>query len=665
MIISANPLPGEPGIARVLGRLRDAKQVSNGWQARCPAHNDQQPSLSISQGEDGRVLIHCHAGCSVEEVCQSVGLSLLELFLAECPASLSSSSGGQRRVVATYNYCDEAGTVLFQVVRVEPKSFFQQRPDGKRGWSRTVKGVRVVPYRLPELLADTESPVVIAEGEKDCDALARLDILATTNSGGASKWKAEHSEFLAGRNVIVLPDNDDAGRKHAEMVAKSLYGIAESVRIVELPGLPIKGDASDWIASGGTKELLEQLADAVPLWAPPVLPKPGPVLTCMADVEPRDVAWLWAGRIPLGRITLLVGRPGEGKSFLTTELAAHVTRGTPWTDGSDCPQGSVIFISAEDDPADTIRPRLDAHQADVRLVHLLSAVRKVESDRPYERMVTLADVDAIEASLIKQPNCKLIIVDPIGSFLGGGIDAHRDNEVRGVLAPISRLAEKYGPAVFVVAHRRKGSGSFADDLALGSRAFTGIARAVWHLTRDAEDKDCRLLLPGKNNLSLEGDGLAFLIKGEPARIIWEADPVAMSADDALAKENQPSERKSGPEAKALKAAYDWLEKRLANGPRLMKELLDEWKNEKDGSERTLRRGKEALGIDTYRREVPGPWWWRLTAKDAKATKDEKLGHLGTLGQTSANSADCNPIDSKDAKLPVLGNLVVEHERAPP
>ena len=161
------------------------------------------------------------------------------------------------------------------------------------------------------------------------------------------------------------------------------------------------------------------------------------------------------GAFRLGRITLLVGRPGEGKSFLTTDAAARITTGTPWPDGKHCPKGSVILISAEDDPADTIRPRLDAHCADVRHVHLLSAVRRVDGDGQYERLITLADVDAIEAALMRLSDCKLIVVDPIGSFLGGGTDAHRDNEVRGVLAPIAAMAEKHGPAVLVVAHRRK------------------------------------------------------------------------------------------------------------------------------------------------------------------------------------------------------------------
>ena len=247
-------------------------------------------------------------------------------------------------------------------------------------------------------------------------------------------------------------------------------------------------------------------------------------------------------------------------------------------------------------------------------------------------------------------------MDPIGSFLGGGTDAHRDNEVRGVLAPIAAMAEKYGPAVLVVAHRRKSAAGMADDLALGSRAFTGIARAVWHLSRDNENKARRLLLPGKNNLAREGDGLAFSIIGEPPRISWERDPVAMSADDALAAENQSREQKPGPEAEALDGASEWLRSALADGPRLAKELWDEWKNGQGGSERTLKRAKQAIGVEAYRVEVPGPWWWRLSAKDAKPPQGEYLGPLGPLAENTGNLPGFDGEEFKDAKLCESGTL---------
>jgi len=651
-------------VERLLSKLPGAKQAGKGWAARCPAHEDRRASLSIAEGDDGRALVKCHAGCKADAICGAVGLRVVDLMPTadKLPAPSKSKSNSKPRIVAEYDYRDEAGNLVFQVVRFDPKDFRQRKPDGKGGWTWSVKGVRVVPYRLPELLAEPTRAVFIVEGERDADALARIGLAATCNAGGAGKWTAEHSEFLRGRIVFITPDNDEAGRNHALQVAQLLHGIAASVQVVELHGLPDKGDISDWIAAGGTREELKRLAEAAPLWTPTVKPEPGPILTCLADVEPRAVSWLWPGRIPLGRITLLVGRPGEGKSFVTIEATARVTTGTPWPDGSDCQQGSVILISAEDDPADTIRPRLDAHYADVRRVHLLAAVRRVDGEGQYERLITLADVDAIEAALAKLPDCKLIVVDPIGSFLGGGTDAHRDNEVRGVLAPIAKLAEKYGPAVLVVAHRRKSVGTVADDMALGSRAFTGIARAVWHLTRDGENKARRLLLPGKNNLAREGNGLAFSIVGEPARISWELDPVAMSADDALAAECQTREQKPGPEAEAHDAASTWLRSALAGGPRQAKELKDEWCNGHGGSKRTLDRAKQSLAVEAYRVEVPGPWWWKLPGKDANPTEGEQPGNLGNLAENTAKLTVFDGCESKDAKLSEPGNVGGERVR---
>ena len=227
-------------VERLLAKLSDHKQAGDGWSARCPGHDDRRASLSIGEGEDGRALVHCHAGCKPNAICAAIGLTVLDLMPTADKLPMASKPKGKPRIVAQYDYRDEAGNVLFQVVRFEPKDFRQRRPDGKGGWTWSVKGVRVVPYRLPELLAEPARPVVVAEGEKDCDNLARIGILATCNSGGAGKWTAEHAEYLRGRHVIVLADNDEAGRNHAQQVAQSLHGIAASVRIVELPGLPQK-----------------------------------------------------------------------------------------------------------------------------------------------------------------------------------------------------------------------------------------------------------------------------------------------------------------------------------------------------------------------------------------------------------------------------------------
>ena len=378
-----------------------------------------------------------------------------------------------------------------------------------------------------------------------------------------------------------------------------------------------------------------------------------PNLVCMANVAPRPVDWLWPGRIPLGRISLLVGMPGAGKSYLTCDIASRVSTGTPWPDGSDCQRGAVIFITAEDDPHDTVRPRLDAHYADVSRIHLLQgSISEPEPGKTVEVMFCLTDVDTLEQAISQVGECRLIVIDPVGSFLGGRIDAHRDNEVRSVLAPVAKIAERHGAAVLVVAHRRKSAGTVADDTAIGSRAFTGIARAVWHLSRAPDDKQRRLLLPGKCNLAPESKGLAFSIGGGPARVSWEHDPVDITADDALAAEY---DRKRGPEANAKQEAMDWLTSTLADGPRPAADLLDGWIQGQGGSKSTLYRAKAVMDVEAYRPANPGPWFWRTP----QTAKGKKLEYLDNLPKNAEKTPLSEAPDPHIAKFPLLGNVAAD------
>lgn len=636
----------------ILSKLPDARPNSSGWMARCPAHDDERASLSVAVGDDGRALVHCHAGCTPEAIVSAMGLKLADLMPGDNGQLHSSrrakskvkakTSDGRRKNASTvyataedaiaqlerahgphsavWTYRDAAGEPVGMVVRWDTDAGKDIRPVSKTATGWAVEGMREPRplYQLPELLARPDERVYVTEGEKATDAAASIGLLATTSPHGAESAGKADWWPLAGREVVILPDNDEAGRGYARAVTSILVKMDPvlRVKIVELPGLPPKGDIYDWLEAHDATEPdalqthLGQLVDAAsPIDASEVLG--GPILTCLADVKPVEVRWLWPGRVPLGRITLLVGRPGEGKSLLTTYMASRVTTGSPWADAAACPKGSVILISAEDDAADTIRPRLDAHHADAKRVHLLSMVRKIGTDGGRQDvMFTLADLASLEAALRKCPDCRLIVIDPIGSFLGVKTDAHRDNEVRGVLAPIAKLAEKHGVAVVVVAHRRKSAGGFADDLALGSRAFTGIARAVWHLTRDGENKPRRLLLPGKNNLAPEGNGLAFTIIGNPPTVAWERDPVAMTADDALMTENGNPEKKPGPKPEARNQAAEWLQYLLRDGPVPSARIKEEVK-EAGYVWRTVHRAKDELGIKPYREQFGGAWMWKL------------------------------------------------------
>jgi hypothetical protein len=254
----------------LLSRLRDVeKKGDRQWQARCPAHEDQRASLSIGQGDDGRLLIKCHAGCNTADVLAAIGMKMSDLMPPRESANGKATKKG--KIVKTYDYRDEDGRLLSQVCRFEPKDFRQRQPKEGGGWNWSVKGIRVVPYRLPDLLKRNDLVVYICEGEKDVDRLYSIpgwDVTATTNSGGAGKWRKSHAQYLAGRTVAILPDNDQPGHQHAEQVAQSLLGIAKSIKIVPLPGLPEKGDVSDWLDNGGTMEELAKLREAQSEWKP-------------------------------------------------------------------------------------------------------------------------------------------------------------------------------------------------------------------------------------------------------------------------------------------------------------------------------------------------------------------------------------------------------------
>jgi hypothetical protein len=257
-------------LKQIFSDIQNAKPSGNGCMlGLCPFHDDHDPSFGFSTTTG---CWQCFAedikGGPFDYLMRRSGREFKEV-LVEMGDSLglprpSANGDGTGQII--YDYRDEAGALLHQVLRGPGKKFFQRRPDGHGGWINDLKGVRRVLYRLPELLARATETVFVCEGEKDCDALRRAGLLATTNSGGAGKWKESYSESLRGRDIVILPDNDAPGRAHALQIAQSVHGLATSVRIVELPDLPPKGDVSDWLDSGHTAADLQDLAERTPLW---------------------------------------------------------------------------------------------------------------------------------------------------------------------------------------------------------------------------------------------------------------------------------------------------------------------------------------------------------------------------------------------------------------
>lgn len=264
----------------------------------------------------------------------------------------SNGHGPKARIAAAYDYVDEHGVVLFQVCRLEPKTFRQRRPDSAShdGWSWSIKGVRQIPYRLPQVMAAIAAgeTVYIVEGEKDADNLAKEGLCATCNAMGAGKWSDDLSELLIGADAVILPDNDDAGRAHGRAVAQSLLGRAKRVRLLELPFLPPRGDVSDWLNDGGDAETLGHLVEATAKQFTPQPPESRFGAIVWRDIETVAIRqdWLVEDLIFGGDSGLLFGASGCGKSFLAVDMGLSIARGAQFL-GKACRKGGVLYQAGE------------------------------------------------------------------------------------------------------------------------------------------------------------------------------------------------------------------------------------------------------------------------------------------------------------------------------
>ena len=334
------------------------------------------------------------------------------------------------------------------------------------------------------------------------------------------------------------------------------------------------------------------------------------VMKRSSDITPVPISWLWPGRIAIGKQTIVAGEPGLGKSQLSCNIAATVSTAGNWP-GQDgpAPLGSVIILSAEDDAADTIRPRLDAAGADATKIHIVSAVR--EADGKGRRAFNLqADLGLLENEITRLGDAKLVIIDPVSSYLGK-VDSHRNAELRAVLEPIGEMAARLGVAVLSVTHLSKGAGGPANSRFIGSIAFVAAARAAFIVARDPDEGERRLFLPTKNNIGPEGSGLGFRVGTvvTPSGIVaptvfWDSLPVTVTANEVL---NASPENGS---ASARNEAEDFLRETLANGALSVLRIEAEAKTA-GLSIRTVRRAKETLGVKASKTGLGGGWCWSL------------------------------------------------------
>ena len=329
-----------------------------------------------------------------------------------------------------------------------------------------------------------------------------------------------------------------------------------------------------------------------------------------SDIAPQPVRWLWPGRLPLGKVTLLAGEPGLGKSQLTCEIAASVSTGREWPLGEGrAPLGNVLIFSAEDDAADTIRPRLEAAGADLNRVSIVTSVnvRRGNARRSFSLQ---DDLPLLEAEIERIGDLVLVIIDPVTSYLGK-VDSHKNAELRAVLEPLGELAARRGFSVLAVTHFSKGGTGSANNRIIGSIAFVAAARAAHIVALDKDDEERRLFIPTKNNVGPKCQGLSFrmqLLKisnGEFApSVLWEG-ATDISAEEALGIGS--GRDRSAP---AREEAEEFLKAILANAPLPQRRIKSE--AEQAGvAWAAVRRAKTTLGVTASKSGLDGGWVWEL------------------------------------------------------
>jgi hypothetical protein len=435
-------------------------------------------------------------------------------------------SGG-KLIVAEYDYCNEHGELLYQACRTEPKGFFQRRPDIQGGWIRNLDGVRRVLYRLPQLLAsDASLPVFICEGEKDVDALSGSGLVATTNSGGAGKWNDEYNAALNGRHVVILPDNDEAGKEHAARVAESLKTFAASVRIVNLPNLPYKGDVSDWLSSGGTVEQLQQIVSSASFYGAEKAKSQKARIQSAADLlatefpEPKFAVY---GLFSEG-VTLFAGKPKAGKSWCGLGIAIAVASGGLALSSIPVEQGDVLYLALEDGKR-RLKNRLQ------QILGNGTVPAKLDIATEWNRLDE-GGLEALEEWLQSHPDARLIVIDTLKRVRpkGNGRAQLYDNDYEAI-APTADLARRYGVSIVFIHHTRKMESEDPIDLISGSFGLSGSADGVVVLKRGRGRSEAELYATGR-----DFDSQDFSLKWDAAICGWKI--VGDAAENYIGKERR-------------------------------------------------------------------------------------------------------------------------------
>jgi len=443
------------------------------------------------------------------------------------PRKLEDTPTIEENIKARYHYTSEMGKRLFDVIRFEKigfkKTFRQwQWNDTTKSYIKNLNGARLVPYRLPEVLrAET---VYLVEGEKDVESLRERDAsLALTEVGkllfayscnpmGAGKWRDDYNRHFAGKHVVILPDNDKPGRDHAQKVAKALRGVAASVKVLTLPGLPEKGDVSDWIEAGGTLGKLAQLAKEAPVWTPGTTPdgkNPAAGIVSASDLLRMDIPelrWAVPGFLPEG-LTVLAGNPKVKKSWLALGAMLAIGAGQPVLGKFETTPAKCLYLALEDSKRrlqDRIHKIVDP-QPDLAagLDNMLAVTEWPTMDE--------GGLEALDAYAEANPDLKLIVVDTLVKMRPKtrpkGFNAYEVDSIH--LGQIKSLADRRHLGVMVITHLNKSKTTDKGDpfdRITGSNGIFGVADTAMLLVGERGAKSAELKLTGRD---VEGQDYAL------------------------------------------------------------------------------------------------------------------------------------------------------------
>lgn len=409
---------------------RTVKKSGHGYIACCPAHEDSSPSLSISQGDEGRVLVNCFSGCTFEAICSSIGIKISELF-AEKRFGLNAEA--RKRVV--YPYHDQEGEILFSKIRIEPgfdgraKSFYWERLNEHGVIVKNLEGCRKVLYRLPELMQAIEESrtVFLVEGEKDADKLRGYGLTAST-APESLKWHEDFTAVLKNADAVILYDMDKTGFERKELLCKSLYGKVKRLRVVDLPGLVYQEshgrDVSDWLAEGNTTTQFLEIVSKASDYAPPHAKGKVRAVTIDEFLEMKlsKREMLLAPFLPSQGLCLLYAKRGVGKTHVALGIAYAVATGGTFLKWHAPSPKEVLYIDGEM-PAIAMQERLKRISTSECLKPSNpSSLRLITPDLQEGAMPNLSTKEGREALEELIQGADLIIVDNISTLFRSGIE---------------------------------------------------------------------------------------------------------------------------------------------------------------------------------------------------------------------------------------------------